>query len=841
MVLKDYQKRALATVTEFLKYLSIFQEKEKQDRARDPELGEFNWARRGWEKVLPHSQYSPRENGLGEHLPTFCLKVPTGGGKTLLATRVIDLVNLHFRYSRRGLVLWIVPTNQIYTQTLKALKDLDHPYRQQLDLSSGQRTCIFEKTSSFGPADIAENLCILLLMLPSANRGLTKKDQLRIYRDTGGFDQFFPSDDEPSEHAKLLEKYSNLDTFSELGVFGNKFVKTSLGNTIRLLKPLIILDEGHKAYSVYAKKTLEDFNPCMIVELSATPSEHANVLVDIRGVELNAEEMIKLDLHIRNKKDSDWRSTLSESIQHREFLESEAQRYEAETGIYIRPICVIQVERTGKNQRIPGYIHTDDVKEFLLKNSKIKPEHIAIKTSHRDDLKDIEEEKGLLSRNCSIRFIITKQALQEGWDCSFAYLLTILTNPMSKTGLTQLVGRILRQPYAHKTGISSLDESYVYCYSRSGNAILKEIKKGFHLDGLQGLEPIFTSAESDFTKREKQKIKPRERYKEAIRNLVLPAFMIKDGSQWRLVSYETDILSLIPWEEIDISPLQNLILKAKLNGADDFRVNLSVEYETEEYQHSTNVSSVDLSTSTSTLIDLIPNPWHCYDLIEQTFSLLSERYTAAQLANNSVFIVEQLRKQLEQERDRLSKMVFYSLLEEETIRFLVVTEDIGLNRLPEEIDAYGIKYANRVDGRPYQLSLFEAIQVDQLNKLETKVATYVDQQSQLFFWYRNRSQKDYYVQGWKPQKIYADFILTLKDNSPEDQASFQEVFVVETKGIHLSKSDDTEYKRSIFDVCNQHAQKVGWAKLAPKMQDIVVRYSVIDENDWKAQLNAMLT
>ena len=102
--------------------------------------------------------YHPRRNGLGENLPTFCLKIPTGGGKTLLATRVIDLANAHFRQSRRGLVLWIVPTTQIYNQTLKALEDLDHPYRQQLDLSSGQRTLIFNKTKAFGPRGCRESL-----------------------------------------------------------------------------------------------------------------------------------------------------------------------------------------------------------------------------------------------------------------------------------------------------------------------------------------------------------------------------------------------------------------------------------------------------------------------------------------------------------------------------------------------------------------------------------------------------------------------------------------------------------------------------------------------------------
>ena len=396
---------------------------------------------------------------------------------------------------------------------------------------------------AFGPRDVAENLCVLLLMLPSANR--RTKDTLRMFRDSGGFDLFFPPDDDPPAHAKLLEGHPNLDTFEQTAGFWGRYVKTSLGNTVRLLRPLIILDEGHKAYSINAKATLEGFNRCMIVELSATPARGAHVLVEILGRELNAEEMIKLDLHILNKARADWRGTLLESVEHRETLEAEARLHEAESGTYIRPICVIQVERTGKEQRRPGYVHTDDVHEYLLQHPGIGPEHIAVKTSAKDELKEVDDVGGLMSRDCPIRFIITKQALQEGWDCPFAYILTILTNPMSRTGITQLVGRILRQPYACKTGVPLLDESYVFCFSRRGNELLKEVRKGFGLEGLQGLEGRVVSDGGPARPTEKLATRQRTRYRAAARDLVLPAFMIRDVDGWRLVHYEADILSAV--------------------------------------------------------------------------------------------------------------------------------------------------------------------------------------------------------------------------------------------------------------------------------------------------------
>ena len=855
MILKEYQQRTLATVRSFLEELAAWRGKDAAARSQDPDWDNWDhdWVKQAWAKTAGGRPYFARRNGLGEQLPVFCLKIPTGGGKTLLATRVIDLVNAHFRQSRRGLVLWIVPTTQIYNQTLKALKDRDHAYRQQLDLSSGQRTLILEKTTAFSPRDVADNLCVLLLMLPSANR--QTKETLRMFRDSGGFDRFFPPDDDPDAHAELLVSHPNLNTFEQTAGFWGRYVKASLGNTVRLLRPLIILDEGHKAYSANAKETLEGFNPCMIVELSATPVRGANVLVEILGSELNAEEMIKLDLHIHNKAGGDWRSTLLESIDHRDRLEAEARHHEAESGTYIRPICVIQVERTGREQRKPGYVHTDDVREYLLQHRGIAPEHIAVKTSSTDELKEVDDIGGLMSRDCPIRFIITKQALQEGWDCPFAYVLAILTNPSSSTGLTQLVGRILRQPYACKTGVPLLDESYVFCFSRRGAEVLQEVRKGFGLEGLQGLEGRVVE---NGPPRSPEALTTRQRaeYQAATRDFVLPAFMINDDG-WRLVRYEADILSRLPWDEIDLSPLDDLALDEGLAEVDHLRASLSGEAYVLEPEAGTGADSgregtseeansgtvgdpVDYFFAASHLLDLVPNPWRGRELARRTFEGLLTRYPAEMVAANHTFVLEELRRRVEKERDRLSREVFGSLLASGEMRFLVVTEDLDFNRLPAEIEVPKARPAHRDDGFPYQHNLFDVTTEDDLNQFENKVATYLDQQARLFFWYRNRARKDYYVQGWKPRRIYADFIVTLRGDEPGADDDFHQVFVVETKGVHLKGAEDTEYKRSVFDICGEHARKTDWADFVPAMRTKVMRFEVVDEDEWQARLNGML-
>ena len=899
MVLKEYQKRTLATVRELLERLVEWRGKAAAALEVDPEL-DFDWVRKAWEKTVPARTYQPRRNGLGEPLPSFCLKIPTGGGKTLLATKVVDLVNTHYRKRQTGLVLWIVPTTQIYNQTLKALKDRDHPYRQQLDMASAGRTLTLEKTSGFGPRDVRENLCVLLLMLPSANR--ETREQLRMFRDSGGFDRFFPADDDVAAHRRLLDEVPNLDTFEQEGGFWGRHAKTSLGNTLRLLRPLIILDEGHKAYSRNARATLEGFNPCMIVELSATPPKGANVLVDIRGRELNEEEMIKLDLHIRNSASTSWKHTLLASIEHRRLLEEEARTHEANTGVYIRPICLIQVERTGRDQRRPGVVHAEDVRDYLLRHPGIGEELIAVKTSQKDELKDVDEAGGLLSRECPIRFIITKQALQEGWDCSFAYVLTILTNPGSKSALTQLVGRILRQPYARKTRVPWLDECYVFCFQRRGADLLREVRKGFGLEGLHDLEGRIVSDPEEGPARPSATVTlaQRERYRKAARDLVLPAFMIRDGRQWRPVHYEADILSRVPWDEVDVSPLFDLPLGDEtprdvelLAGLDGGSRMVGSEAAAgaldavrgrevagtlpspagrgagseglrsedspgrsadapcslnpspgESGAYLPSGSTIDYYFAASHLLDAMPNPWRGHETARRVFGALLERHPHERVAGNYVFILEELRKRLEAERDRLSRRVFEEMLAAGTMRFLVVTDDLALNRLPRTIDTTMGKQANREDGGQYLLNLFERTHEDELNGLENKVATYLDRQERLFFWYRNRARKDYYVQGWKRGRIYADFIFTLRpeeaDAARERHDEYHQVFVVETKGIHLEQSADTAYKRSVFDICTEHASRKDWAELAPAMRGKAMRFEIVDEDEWEQRLNAML-
>lgn len=843
---KDYQTRSLETVRAWLDGLSEMRAKAAKLLEVDADLAaSFHFPEAAWKRVSEKA-YRKRLTGNGDPLPSACIKIPTGGGKTYLATRIIDLANTVYLRRQSGLVLWIVPSTQIYNQTLNALRDRSHPYRQQLDIASANRTLILDKSRKFRPEDVTESLCVLLLMLPSANR--ETKETLRMFRDSAGFERFFPRDGDHQAHAELLKMVPNLDTFGDSGGgLWKRQIKTSLGNTLRLLRPIVILDEGHKGYSKNALATIEGFNPSLLFELSATPPDQANVLVNVPGRELEKEGMIKLDLHLMNRGEADWKGTLLAAVKQRELLEAEAVKQEGENGLYIRPICLIQVERTGKDQRKPGFVHAEDARDYLLKMDGIRPENIAIKSSQKDELKEIDDTGGLMARNCEIRYIITKQALQEGWDCPFAYVLAVLTNPGSKTALTQLVGRVLRQPYAVKTHNHWLDESYVFCFQRRGKDLLEEVRSGFGMEGLGDLAARVVMEHGDGKKNGVEtRVTSRESLRKKASSFILPAFMIDDPVDgWRPVHYEADLLSRVPWKDVDVSPLFDLTLSAVGDQDISMRVGLDRGILTEEpdwkAERMDASGRLDVTFAASHVLDVMPNPWRGAEAARKVFDAMAKRYDRQTLTDNYVLILEKLHQQLEAERDRLAEDTFRRLLEDGTMRFVVVGDHFGFNRLPEsEPWKTGDRRATREDAGQFMLSLFEQMPEGDFNTYETKVATFLDKQEQLlYFWHRNASKRGYHVQGWKRNRIYADFIAAGKPD-PSAGRGFDRLFVLETKGLHL-RNADTAYKQNVFELCNERAHGESWAEFAPAMKNTRVRFEVVFEDEWQEKLNLLLT
>lgn len=826
MELKDYQKKVLSQIKIYAENLYTEKIKFEKFRKIDEEY-DSDFTKKAWEKTSDNI-FTSKKSGINEYLPNFCLKVPTGGGKTLLAAHAIEIIQQHYNMKQTGFVLWIVPSEQIYSQTLKSLKDREHPYRHVLDVSSGGKTLILEKNDDFTYEDVNERLCIMLLMLPSANR--QNKETLKMFRDSGNYESFFPAEDDLTNNEALMDLIPNLDAFNhENNILGTQ-LKTSLGNVLRIIEPIVIVDEGHRAYSENARNTLENFNPKIMIELSATPHEKSNILVSVSGMDLNKEEMIKLDLHVINKASINWKEAMKSSVETRNHLEELALLNEFQTGKYIRPINLIQVERTGKEQHSERFIHTDDVITFLIEECNVPIEQIAVKTSAKNDIEGID----LLSKDCPIRYIITKQALQEGWDCPFAYILTVLTNSSALKAMTQLVGRILRQPYAKKTGIAELDESYVFCFRQSARTIVEAIRNGLIQDGMGDLTSRVVES---FDQRPTPKIEvlTREKFNLFSGKIYLPRFLIQEKNSWREVSYEMDIISKINWCDLDLNPLKNLVL-SKIETKDEW-LNLNLDHDNvvtqRDFEERIVRSHFDISFITRQLMSLIPNPWIAQSLLNEVWVSLKEKYTEEIIVSNIIFITERVIDHVEKEVDKLSEEIFRSLINKKIIRFFI--EENTAYRLPSRIQIKeSSRRLTRDNGEPIQLSLFDYDSEDEFNDLEKTVAIYLDKQEKLLWWYRNIARVGYSIQGWKKNKIYPDFVYALADERISD---FDKIQVLETKGLHL-KNEDTKYKKDIFEICNELGRELTWDELGLELDEKEIEFQVLYSNEWQNEINS---
>jgi type III restriction enzyme len=859
--LKEFQIRALDRLGEYLAALGMHRasaEKVEALKAADPNLDVDipDFPRRAWETLRAQGQlppafaaldYTSRLDGARRPIPNVCFKIPTGGGKTLLATAAIGRLQSAYYKRHTGLVLWIVPNDAIYRQTKKAISDRDHAYRQMLNVAGAGRVKILEKDSPVTRADVDSHLCVMLLMLQSAAR--QSKETLRFFRDRGSVHGFFPREDDLRAHHELLRDTPNFDVYAPHGVTPEEaarsmgsIIKDSLGNVMRLTRPVVVIDEGHHAYTENALKTIDGFNPSFVLELSATPriarkkGEHgANILVDVRGADLDREEMIKLPINVDVRPWPDWKACLAASVSRLDDLQREADRLRADTGRYIRPMLLVQVERTGADQAESGLIHANDAEAYLLQLGLSKAQ-IAIKTSEKDELKQ-PENIDLLSPACEVRAIITRQALSEGWDCPFAYVLCALAAGRNPAALTQLVGRILRQPGVARTHRAALDESYVFCHDAQTGTVVASIKSSLESEGMGDLtSAVRTGGDGGAEGSTKGRLKRRRGFQDL--RIFLPRVTWREGVSRRELAYESDILGHLPWGAIDVARLAAAWKPAAQAPQEQrFRVDLGILSEKEGIEASGAVAAATLDRVfiARSIGDLIPNTWMAFELVNEVVDrLLHEGHGEERIAASSALLVEQLRSDIGAQRDALAQQVFETNVSSGIIEF-ELRADRNDYEIPVELDVdlpEKPAYLLCDDGKPVEKSLFAPFYAGLVdNDFESRFACYLDTQAALVWWHRNVARTQYGLQGWRKEKVYPDFVFVRTEHDGKPL-----LVVMETKGAHL-KNDDTDYKRRLLTQLtaayrDARLSKVGQLALEGGDDTRLVCDLVFDEN-WK--------
>ncbi|MCY3894667.1 MAG: DEAD/DEAH box helicase family protein [Acidimicrobiaceae bacterium] len=821
--LKDYQRRTLRAFTEWEQALGAARE-ECEQRALalaraglEPSADDANHPAKAWTALAgdegglaaarPHVD---RFDGAERSIPHVCFKIPTGGGKTLLGAAALERLGM-----QTGFVLWIVPSRAIYAQTRKAFWTRQHPYRQLLEFASGGRVKVMEKDDRLAQGDLDNYLCLMLLMLPAANRR-RGKEFLRMFRDSGRYATLFPREDDVLANEALRGAHTDL----EINLNGT--VKHSLFNVLKMQRPVVVLDEAHKAYG---GKGADEFvsavnrlNPRLVIELSATPNAAiSNLLVDVSGADLGREEMIKLPVEVSTG-DGDWTDTLACAHDRLADLTTAAQQLEGRSGRYIRPIGVIRVERTGKDQRGSGYLHAEDVREHLIGRLGEAPEAVRVKSSQNDEIAG----EDLMSPYSPVRWIITKAALMEGWDCPFAYVLVMLDNTRSNTAITQLMGRVMRQPGARRTGDAALDRCYVHCWQAGVDESVTAVKNGLENEGLTGLgqDVQATGALSV----EPRAIARRPQFRGA--DIFLPKVLVRRGEEWVDLSYERDILPGVDWAALGVpdtgdhrSGRTAATVQTISIGLDDAGISTSLTRRTG--------SSIDKPVSVvwfvRQLTDMVPNPWQAARLALGYIELLSEEgHDDGEVYADRRWHVNHVRECLAADIDLAAQAVFVSKLRSGDIRFDLEASEPNFKMT----DTFSYVWSEgdhtfEHAGRPIQQSLFETLYEKQFDSdLERRFAFYLDEHQAIDWWHRvaARQSHDYYLRGWQNDRIWPDFVAL----STSDESTAR-LLVVDTKGEHLAGNANTSYKQQVFATLEEHfngsdAFDCGEVKLGPDGQ-----------------------
>ena len=474
MQLKQYQTDTLAILRRFFEeariagpkgaYEAIMKEPEQAGR-----LGRYGGAYKAL-TGLPNAPY-------------VCLRLPTGGGKTVLGAHAVGIARDAWVEKDWPMVLWLTPTKTIRRQTAEALKNPGHPYRQALNDAFGGRVRVFDIADfiQIRPHDIRDHCCVVVGTIQS----------LRV-KDTEGRKVYAHNENLEPHFSALPKAPDGLETLDGGGV------KFSFTNLMHIHCPLMIVDEAHNAVTGLTREMQARMNPCAIIEFTATPRLNSNILHSVSAQELKAEEMIKLPIML-SEHDS-WQNAVNGAVAARAELAETA----AKDPDYLRPIVLFQAQ--PKNQEVT----VKALKQHLIEVEHIPEERIAVATGDQRELDGID----LFDPSCPIEHVITVEALKEGWDCSFAYAFCSVARIQSAKDVEQLLGRVLRMPYAKRRKNKDLNRAYAFLseptFGEAARSLVdKLVAMGFEEEEARdNIESTQTSLDANgdlFSPRDKQK------------------------------------------------------------------------------------------------------------------------------------------------------------------------------------------------------------------------------------------------------------------------------------------------------------------------------------------------
>ncbi len=776
---KDYQNKVLKSVDSFIGYLVKYN---KPTLAWAEYFASRTSEETGIKDVIGYKNYirSPKT-------PFTCIRVPTGGGKTILACETVVKTQLQYLNRQGGLVIWFVPTEAIYTQTLEKLKDPNDAHRQVL-LRNFTNVNIFSKSDalkSLRPHHMQNgSLSIIVSIIDSFTMGK------KVFEDAiDGYEQF---NDSVEQNQQILLENTTIENHDQ------KVGKVSLFNIIRIYNPQVIVDEGHLHGSELIQSTIADLNPSIIWEFTATPKNFSNILHRTSPIELKIEDMIKLPIQIRHE--PSWQDVISKAVKLQKELESKSRQEEKETGRYVRPIVLIRPDQITQRE---GKITPTEIKKYLKDNypqlttkegdsenyqvaerySEGKSQDIDDKKAKKGRVDTLGDVKKLFDKKSNIRYVIAFNAIREGWDCSFAYIYANLSNIKSETDAEQFLGRILRMPGGQKMVNEDLNKSYVISVARTTDrtelaSSVESIVKILTNSGFDRSEAVKSIQDNEKDPSNLPYISKRQ---VQVKKVSLPQFYVKTGKINERLSIAQHLLKEFNIDNVKLAHDLELIKTTSSIAEVDMD-------ETEKWQptfldNELSLGLFELSSSdlVSFILKQTREQYFSREIEQKVISGwiagLLNKYSLQEIKRHLAYLCDYYKMQKKEAKLKYQKESFDRLVAENK---LTIISDM-VQDFPETQEIY-------YDSGNYSKSVYD--RCENLNKDEKNIAQEInDSLGSKDWFYRNREMKDFYIQCWWG-RFYPDFI-ALKDGK---------ILILEVKG----REDDLDKeKRRLGELISQ--------------------------------------
>ena len=232
-------------------------------------------------------------------------------------------------------------------------------------------------------------------------------------------------------------------------------------------KIILIIDESHHtAKSEASKNIIDDINPDLTIDVSATPSiAKPDEMVAVHIEDVKLEGMIKKEVILNDNFKNKFEGknieselaegtdamVLKEALKKREELE---QAYKQE-NVDINPLLLVQLpDRTTLQKDM-----RQESIEKMLSNQGISRENRKLAVHLSGDKENIEY---IAENNDTTEVLIMKHAVSLGWDCPRAAILVLFRDWKSIVFSIQTIGRIMRMPEQKHYRNEILNNGYVF-------------------------------------------------------------------------------------------------------------------------------------------------------------------------------------------------------------------------------------------------------------------------------------------------------------------------------------------------------------------------------------------